>query len=136
MIARACGLLALLALVGLTGCGPGKLDETKSFTLDFKGEPGKSFTLPSQSAEQALTVEVTADHEVDVFVVPAKNQKDFDEAFNYKGRSEKSIASKKGVKTDSLTATVPPNEEVAVAVYMSASNSEKTSVQLKMTNKK
>lgn len=126
---------AAVVFLGLAGCGPGRLDETKTFTLDMKAEELKMFHTARQSVEQKLTVEVTADNEVDVYVIATKDEEAFVGSIGYKGRSAKSLGSKEKIKSDTLSVTVPPNTEVSVAVDLGSNTTTPTQVKLRMTNK-
>lgn len=135
MFARASLTTLAAGVLVLAGCA-GKLDEKKSFTLDPKDADVKTFTLPAQPAEQTLTVEVKASGEVDVFIATSANASDIQGGVSFKKRAEKALAAKEKVKTDTVTATIPPKTEVTVIVALAGLGGEPAQVDLRMTNKK
>ena len=125
-----CSILAAAALLAAAGCGPGKLSENKTFSLD-PGET-KSFILPVQTKPQKVTAEVDSANEVDVFIVEANKAASFENLAAGK-QAEAAMASKPGVKAGSVAADVPAGAEVAVVV---ANARKKGTVKLLITNQK
>lgn len=127
MFARAI-LTTLLAagLVGLPGCGPAKLDVTKTMSLNGES-PAKSVILDPQPTAQQIKVEFeSADAEVNVGVF-----KEADANLDSLDFS-KAIAAEKGKKSGTVTADVPAKTGAQVVVEMV---SKKTEVKLHVTNK-
>ena len=113
----------------LAGCGPAKLNQTKSLALDNEYMV-RSIDLDAQPKPQKITVEFnSSDGDVEVFVFKeedAKGQSGL-ESFDPK----KAVASKKG-KQDTFVAEVPENTPVRVIVQGSG---KKTNVEVKLNNK-
>jgi hypothetical protein len=132
VFARAYAVLLAAGALALAGCA-GKLDETKTATLDPADVNLVSYELKGQSAEQNLSVEVNStDATVDVYVVKVSDTANF-EGLLAKQKVTKAIASKQGVKSDTLTATIPPKTDVKVFVELSE-NQKKTNLTVKMRN--
>ena len=120
-------------LGGVSGC-TAPLDETKTVTLDHGDAYLKTFDLPNQPKEQTLRVEATStESEVDVFIVLADKQADFDKATG-EGRVKAAAASSLRTKDAKISATIPPKTESRVLVQLVGL--KKTEVKIRMTNKK
>jgi hypothetical protein len=126
--------LACLALIAsgsllLAGCGPAKLDVSKSWKL----EPGeaRSVDVAGQSKPQTINVEFKSSAgDVTVCVFKEADCKTDDDLLDTP--TSKAIVSKKG-KGESFTADVPENTPVRV---VARNPSETSTVDLKVTNKK
>src|SRR6266700_2315065 len=105
-----CRLLpvALVAFV-FAGCGPAKLDESK--TLSLSGEtPAKSIDLDAQSKPQTITVDFSSSAgDVSVLVFKKSDAPTDDDLLS--APPNKAIAMKKG-KADTFTAEIPENTPV------------------------
>jgi hypothetical protein len=113
----------------LAGCGPAKLDASKSWKL----EPGeaRSIDVGAQSKPQTITVEYASSAgEVTVCVFKEADCKTDDDLLDTP--TSKAIVSKKG-KGESFTADIPENTAVRV---VARNPSETSNVDLKVTNKK
>ncbi|MCS6865004.1 MAG: hypothetical protein RMJ56_01240 [Gemmataceae bacterium] len=126
MIVRCAG--ALLAILGLvvTGCGPAKLNENHTFTM----EPGdvKYFDLDPISKPQTITVDFSSSNS-DAYVYVLKDCQG-DDGVNEIPPKEKIVASKNG-KSGTLTVDVAAQTATRVLVR---GVSQKTEVKLTMTN--
>ena len=105
-ITRHTGCLVLaLSLIGLAGCGPAKLNETKEWTLD--GE-AKVLELPAVSKPQTITVVFSASSgEVSVLLFKADDAKG--ESAIVEAPAIKALGSKLKSKGDTFTVEVPEN---------------------------
>jgi hypothetical protein len=121
-------VLLAIALFGFTGCGPARLDVSKTETLD-PGE-AKSIICDPQSKPQTLTVEFESSaSEIIAFVINESEVKDDNLILV---DSSKAIAKAEG-KTGKFTAEVPANTGVHVIIRGAKVKSE---VKLHVTNKK
>ena len=130
-------LLLLFAVValGLSGCA-GRLDLTRTKVLSHeKGEPGTEFILDPQPAEQTLTVEITSAEPVDVFIVTADKQANYERETAQAKRAEAATASKLGMKSGTVSATIPAKTETKVYVRLPPEGKE-TEVKVRLTNRK
>jgi hypothetical protein len=119
-----------LGLLLSAGCGPAKLNETKTLSLD-KETMARAVDLDSQSKAQTITVEFSSSEgEVFVGVFKKDDIKD-DEAMATVGK-EKALGSKKS-KGETFTVDVPENTATRVVVR---DHKTKTDVTLKITNAK
>lgn len=124
-------LLALALGLLLTGCGPAKLNETKTLKLD-KETMATSLSLPAQSKPQTITVEFnSSEGEVTVGVFKKEDIKTDDDMTTV--ALSKALASKKG-KSESFTVDVPEN--TATRVVARGHTAAKTDVTVKVTNAK
>jgi hypothetical protein len=120
---------ALAALVGgLAGCA-GKLDVER--TYDQSGLDRNSINLPAQPRAQTLTVTVTTDNPVDVFVLPAAAGDPT--TIEAAALPKKATAHKAKMSTGSFTADIPAGQETNVLVTPAA-GSPKAKVTIKLTN--
>ena len=121
--------LGVITLV-LAGCGPAKLDETKTFNLD--GEyPARSMDLDAQSGPQTLNVEfASSDGDVTVLVFKKSDAPTEDDLLT--AEPKKALAMKKG-KAESFSVDIPENTPIRVIARM---ETKKTNVNVKVTNKK
>jgi hypothetical protein len=127
MFVRVLTVLAALGAFTLAGCGPGKLNENKKFTLDT-GE-GKAFDIPKASKAQKINVEFdSSEGEVSVYVFKDDDAKGEDGII---GSDPKKALASKRAKADTISADVPENTPVRVIVR---NPTKKTEVNLKMTN--
>lgn len=126
MPARPCLFVAALALLVPAGCGPAKLDETKTWTL----EPGdvQSITSPAQPRPQRITVEFESNEPVDVGIFKA------DDATNLNSLPvSKALAIERNKTTGTLTADLGPDVSTTVTV---GALSKKATVKVHVTNRK
>lgn len=126
MFARACVLVLAVGLVGLPGCGPARLDETRKWSL----EPGEALALelPAQPVVQTLTVQfdATAD-DVTVAIFKVEDAKNL-----YALDVSKALAKQQG-KSGTVTVEIP--EKTATQVVGMAAM-KKAEVNIHVTNKK
>ena len=126
-----CFLLLASALM-LTGCGPAKLNESKSVTLTGDS-PATTFSLKAQSSVQKLKIDVAMDSPVNVYVFLEKDAPKMDDNFDVAGKwAEKAKASKKEVSKEAFTADIPANE--AAVVVVTVGKAGKGTGTLKITN--
>ncbi len=124
-------LVFALAVLFAPGCGPGKLNETKTLTLD-KEVSVRAIDLPANKKAQKITVDFTSsDGEVFVGAFKQEDAKDDDALTSVV--STKALGSKKG-KADSFTVDVPEN--TAIRVIARGHTAAKTDVTVKLTNSK
>ncbi|MCI0700025.1 MAG: hypothetical protein L0241_02945 [Planctomycetia bacterium] len=125
MLARSLAFLTLVLLIA--GCGPAKLNETKTFPIDT-GE-AKAFDLPAVSKPQKVTVDFsTTGAEIHVLLFKEEDAKGEDGLFN--SNPAKALGKKNG-KADSFSADVPENTATRIIVRNA---SAKTDVTLKFSN--
>lgn len=121
-------VLVAFALFAVVGCGPAKLNESRSLALD-SGE-AKAIDLPAVSKAQNVTVEFTSSAgEVTVFLFSEADAKGGDGLLL--SDPKKALGQKQG-KEGSFTAEVPANTPARVIVRKA---SAKTEVNVKVTNK-
>lgn len=126
-------LLALaVSTLLLTGCGPAKLDVSKTYSVGGD-TPAQGIELNAQSKPQTINIEFSSSAgEVSVYVLKKSDYKDVDDL--PAADSKKAIATKKG-KAETFTAEIPENTAVWVAI-LKQFGSEKSDVQIKINNKK
>jgi hypothetical protein len=119
----------MAGLLALAGCGPAKLDETKTLVIDPAESPARSVILSAQPKAQAVTVEFesTAD-EVNVGVFKDADAKDLNTV-----AWAKAIKAETGKKSGTFTADIPENTAAQVVV---GESKKKTDVKVHVTNKK
>jgi len=121
--------VGVVALV-LAGCGPAKLDVSKTYSLSGK-DPAFSVELDAQSKPQTINVEFSSSAaDVSVFVMKKADVPADDDLLI--ADEKKALILKKG-KADSFSVDIPENTPVRVIVRM---ETKPTEVQLKVTNKK
>ena len=127
MFLRALAPIFAVGLVTLAGCGPAKLDVTKTYTVEA-GEPQIVF-LDAQPKPQKITVEFesSASPITVLLIKDADVPKDEDGFIP----TSKAIAFKSGEKSATFSGDVPEN--TASRVIIRNANS-KTSVKLRVTN--
>jgi hypothetical protein len=119
--------LAAIAFLPLAGCGPAKLDITKT----YKVVPGDTqfVILPAQPKPQRITVEYEADQPVEIGVYKSDDVKDQDTA----------LPTSKALKVEKATTTgtvaVDLNPDVSVTVTVTGLGKE-AGVKLHITNRK
>jgi len=112
----------------LTGCGPGKLDQSRSWEID-NGE-AKAIDLPAIAKPQNIKVEFTSsDSDVYVLLVKEADAKG-DEGLMDISNGAKALGKKDG-KSGDFTAEIPENTPTRVIVRGAQ---KKTKVDLKITN--
>ena len=126
MFLRALAPFFAIGLVALAGCGPAKLDVTKTYTLE--GEPQIIF-LDAQPKPQKITVEFesSASPITVLLIKDADVPKDEDGFIP----TSKAIAFKSGEKAATFSGDVPENTATRV-IIRNASN--KSSVKVRVTN--
>jgi hypothetical protein len=131
MLCRCLSIAVAFGLVFLTGCGAGKLDETRTLSLDV-GDAAKSIDLQAQSKPQTINVEFSSTgSEVSVYLFKEEDAKGEDGLTS--ANPTKALAKKTNSKGDSFSAEVPPNTATRLIVR---SGGSKTDVKLKITNQK
>lgn len=126
MIARVILLsAALVGILSLAGCGPAKLDVSKTYTIDAGG--AQPIDLDPQSKPQTITVDYeSSDGEVRVGVFNAADAGNIDSI-----QFSKAIKEEKGQK-GTLQADVPANTATRIVVE---GRLKKTEVKLHITNR-
>ncbi len=122
-------VLAVVLVTGLlcaTGCGPGKLNVSKTMSLGVV--PARSIDLDAQPKPQKLTIEFSSSA-VDVSVYVFKFEDAKDEDALVLADPKKALGEKKG-KAETFTVDVPENTPVRIVVR----SGQKTDVQVKVTN--
>jgi hypothetical protein len=128
------GLVLAAGLVVAAGCSA-PLDITKTANLDPGAESTKFYDLKGQAGDQTLYVDVTAtDGEVNAYIILAGKIDAFDKAGSAKTKAEAAAGSALNTKSASISAPVPAKTDVRVAVELAGT--KKTSITVKMTNKK
>ncbi len=121
-------LLTLAAAVFLlsSGCGPAKLDESRTYDLD----PGeiKFLQLPAQPKPQRLTVEFEATSPIEVVIYKAEDAKDLENL-----PASKALASEKSKTTGTVVSDLNPDVATSIVVIGLGT---KTTVKLHVTNRK
>lgn len=126
--------LVLLSLGMMTGCGPDRLNESK--TLNLNGENSvMSFPLTKQTAAQTLKLDISVDNAVNVYVLLKKDAPNLQaDNFDLGGDwTKKGLVAEKDVTKKTLTAAIPANEAATVILTL-GSKSTKSAGTLKLTN--
>ena len=128
MLARISATILAVGFASLSGCGPAKLDVTK--TLDLNTEDAKAILLDAQSKPQKINVEFEATNGT-VYVLLFK---DADVAKDEDGivPANKALGSKANEKSGSFAVDVPENTATRVVVRNA---SGKTDVKVHVTNR-
>ena len=127
MFLRAFSSFFGIGLVALAGCGPAKLDVTKTYTLDA-GEPQIIF-LDAQPKPQKITVEFESSASpITVLLIKDEDVPKDEDGFI---STSKAIASKSNEKAATFSGDVP--EKTASRVII-RNASGKTSVKVRVTN--
>lgn len=126
MFLRALAPFFAIGLVALAGCGPAKLDVTKTYTLE--SEPQIIF-LDAQPKPQKITIEFesSASPITVLLIKDADVPKDEDGFIP----TSKAIAFKSGEKAATFSGDVPENTATRVIIRNA---STKTSVKVRVTN--
>ena len=120
-----------LGLLLASGCGPAKLNETKTLKLD-KETMAAGLSLAAQPKPQTITVEFSSSEgEVTLGVFKKDDLKDDDAMMTVP--LSKALAHKKG-KGETFTVEVPEN--TATRVVVREHTAAKTDVTVKVTNAK
>ena len=121
-ILLACGALFL------AGCGPAKLNESRTWDLD--GGEARGLDLPAISKPQKINVEFSStDGEVSVYVFKEEDAKGEEGLMNADTNAKKALAYKTS-KGETFSADVPENTATRVIAF----TRRKTTVNLKVTN--
>jgi hypothetical protein len=127
MFTRLLTVVVSFAALALLGCGPSKLNESKSWELD-SGD-ARALDLPAVSKAQKVNIEFSSSEgEISVYVFKEEDAKGDDGLFG--SDSKKALAFKKA-KSDTFSADVPENTATRVIVR---GIDKKTKVTLKVTN--
>ncbi|HXD88269.1 MAG TPA: hypothetical protein VN641_17405 [Urbifossiella sp.] len=119
--------IASLVLVGFAGCGPAKLDETKTLQVDSDAQ---ILQLDPQAKPQSLRVQFeSARSPVTVLLVKASDVPGPDDAVYVS--TDKAIAFMKGEKSGEFSGEVPANTATVVIVRDAKGQ---TSVKVHITN--
>jgi hypothetical protein len=118
----ACGVLFL------AGCGPAKLNESRTWDLD-SGE-ARGLDLPAISKPQKINVEFSStDGEISVYVFKEEDAKGEEGLMNADTNAKKALAYKTS-KGETFSVDVPENTATRVIAF----SRRKTTVNLKVTN--
>jgi hypothetical protein len=131
VLARACVLPLAAALFALAGCGPAKLEVNKTVTVDANDY--NFIGLPKQPQPQKVTVEIEATQEVNVYVIDAAKEGNFPDLSPEKQAEAAKYGKLSGAKAGTVTAEVPENTEVTVAI---GGGQRKADVKVSITNRK
>ena len=127
MLTRLLTCALALGTLPFIGCGPSKLNETKTWEIEV-GD-GKALDLPAVSNKQTLNVEFSSsDSDVWVGVIKEEDAKGEDAIVS--SASSKALKSAKG-KGETFTVDVEPNTATRVIVRDAG---KKTTVKLKVSN--
>ena len=119
---------AALCLLFLAGCGPAKLNESRSYELN--PAEGDGFLLDKQSKPQKINIEFTSsESEVTVLLFKAEDVPGEEKPLSVD--EQKALGFKKG-KADSFSVDVPENTETRLVIRGAM---KKTKVDVKVTNK-
>ena len=124
MFARVRGVVLSAGLLALVGCGPPKLDEKGTATLvmgDYK-----LLELQRVAQPQKITVEVDATEPVNVYVIDLSIKDKFEMMSPAQQEQQAKYGKKLKVKKDTVTADVPANTAVVVAIGGGEKKSEVT----------
>ncbi len=127
MSARLAFVTCALGLFLAAGCGPAKLNESKTLSVE-SGAP-VAVDLVAQPKPQKVTVEFSSAEEVSVFVMKEEDAKGEEGLLNADVNKAKALATKKG-KGETFTVDVPANTAVRVVFF----TRKKTDVKVKLTN--
>jgi hypothetical protein len=119
LVRLACVALIAVGSVLLAGCGPAKLDVSKSYTLEHGSADG--FVLQKQSKPQKITIEFSSSKgEVTVLLFKATDatEENYDVA-----EKEKAMGYKTG-KSDTLVVDVPENTETRFVIRGAKENTK------------
>lgn len=117
-----------VALLWLTGCGPARLNETRTWTLDGDTS-ARALDLPAQPKPQTINVEFSApSNDVGVYLFKAEDAKGED-GIAY-ADPKKALGGKKG-KEDSFSVEVPANTATRLITRWTG---KATEVTFKVTN--
>lgn len=131
MLARVCGVVLGAGLLALSGCGPAKLEVSKTKAiepLDYE-----LIGLNKQGQDQKITVEIDATEPVNVLLIDSSAEKGFELLSPTDQEGKAKYGKKKAIKKDSLTADVPANTAVTVAI---GGGTKKSEVKFTITNRK
>jgi len=122
---------AALLLASINGCGPAKLNDTRTLNLDGFGDI-QVLELDPQPKPQTIRVEFsTSGGEVSVFLYKEEDVRGNEGVVN--ANPAKAIAKSTKKKEDNISAEVPPNTATRVVIEC---GSKKTEVKIKITNSK
>lgn len=123
-----CWLLAVLLMPGLSGCGPNRLNVSKTYTLDV--HEGRAIDLEPQRQPQKINIEFSvSDGEARVLVFRAEDAPG-DEGI-MEAPVSKALANQRGSQ-GSFSVDLPANTRARVVVR---DLSKKAQVTLKVTNR-
>lgn len=115
-------------LVIVAGCGPARLDETRTYELDPGGVHAQSIELSAQPKPQTMKVEYDSSAaEVDVGLFKAADATNFESA-----DMTKAMKAETGKTSGSFTVEVPENTATTLVV---GNPKGKTSVKVHITNR-
>ena len=124
-------LVLLAALVALVPGCTSRVDFAK--TVSLEGGDIKSYTIDAPRGEQKVRVSIDSSEPIDVDVALASNAADVQKALDLTKRPDAArlLASKQGVKTDTVEATVPAGKEFTILL---SGARKKTEVKLKVNS--
>jgi len=123
--------LLAVALAWLAGCGPAKLNESR--TWEMEAGDARAIDLPGQPKPQTLNVDFSSSEgDVTVYVFKEDDLKGKEALNEVEAHAKKALKQAKS-KGESFTVDVPENTPARVVVSAAG---KKTTVNLKVTNQK
>jgi hypothetical protein len=117
-----------VAVLALAGCQKVAFDQTS--TLDPSGV--QTFVIDAPARGQEVTLTVTATSPIDVYIAA---EKDVNQAKNDVRAPKTSLASKKGVEKDTLTASIPAKTAYGIVLLGTPKTKAGTSVTVSLRGK-
>jgi hypothetical protein len=128
---RAGAAVALLACLGLAGCGTA-VDSEHSFTMK-PADPHKIIEVGSPSKDQKVQVSVTSDQPVNAFVIL---NRDFDEkeleTIGSEEAPKKALKFEKKTKDSKMEVDVPSGQKFKVFVWPAAGTRTDSNINVKI----
>ena len=118
--------LPVFAFVFVCGCS--KVHEERSFTIDPLG--GHSIEVSAPLSEQTVSVQVTADNPVSVWIILGKSVTGRLDDIDPSKLTSGIITSEKDVKEAKLVATIPAKEKYVVLVNGAKKTDTKVTVKI------
>lgn len=100
--------------LGLSGCGPARLNVTKTFNIG-SDKNADIFTFPAQKSAQNVTVDVQASAEVQVYVIKSSALSDIPNKLPQEW-AKAALAANTQMKSGQLKFSIGPGEEWNIVV--------------------